>query len=85
MEELFQYGGYVEIERTGSDEGDVMRLPFSFETPSVLNRSELEKKGIDYANSWLDMLRDTAPGHRGDYGNPSKVVITSFIPVFPTE
>lgn len=85
MEELFQYGGYIEIDRTGSSEGDVMKLPHSFDVPGVLSKEEIEKRMTEYASEWLAMLADTAPGHRGDYGVPGKVVITSFIPLFSTE
>lgn len=79
MEPLFQYGGYIEIDRGGEREGEVLRLPFSFDSPFILPVEGRDAEAFGIAQRFLDLLRDTAPSHRPDYGEARKVVFTSLV------
>ncbi len=48
---------------------EVMRLPFDFTSKDILTQEEQEERFREIARQFLDMLRDTAPGHRDDYGD----------------
>lgn len=56
---------------------EVMRLPFSFTSRDILTFEEQQTRMREIATQFLDMLRDTAPGHRDDYGDFIRGRITS--------
>jgi hypothetical protein len=48
---------------------ETMRLPFAFESREILTFEEQQARMREIAQQFLDMLKDTSPGHRDDYGD----------------
>lgn len=53
-----------------------MQLPFEFVNVGILTNEERQAIGRAAGQAFLDLLADTAPGHRSDYGGILKVVFT---------
>lgn len=74
---MWRIGGVVLIERLGEAIGQFLHYPWQgiWHQQSQPTLAEVEQFARQAAVTFLDMLQDTAPGHRTDYGMPGQVTV----------
>ncbi len=78
----FRYTVEVQIERLHDPENrGPVRLPVVFESEDLLTRQQIAEQARTRASEFLNMLQDTAPAHRGDYGGIIRDRVVSVVQV----
>lgn len=80
----WHYAGYVSIPRATPEGMKETRIPFQFHTRRVIQLSaeEARARAAQVAQQFLQLIQDTAPGRRDDYGQPRQPTFT-FVGMLP--
>lgn len=80
----WHYTGYVPIMRSTPEGMTETRIPFHFYTNRVIQFSaqEARERARSVAEQFLQLIQDTAPARRDDYGRPGQPVF-QFVGMLP--
>ena len=80
----WHYSGYIPIPRSTPDGMVETRIPFQFSISRAiqLNQQEAIARAGQVAQQFLQLMQDTAPARRDDYGQPQQPVFqfVGFLP-----
>lgn len=74
-----EYAGWIEVPRGKGNIGEIVRIPFTFQTVDILTHQER----IDYMKElykmWLSLIIESDPNRQGAYGDIQKHKFTSVL------